>query len=237
MAAAIATGMVALTACGGGAHSARPAQTVSQKPAAPPRPAYTGHWAARVLRRTRLHTRPDGRVVATIGRRTEWRSPRYLAVTKRVGAWVGVITAERPNGHVSWMSARDVELVHAPATIRIDLSEREARVTRGGRTELRFRIAIGQPDTPTPKGRFGVTDALTTKGPSSAYGCCILALSAHQPNIAQGWTGGDRIAIHATPAVESIGTAASNGCMRTTDAVMRRLFEAVTLGATVFVRA
>jgi lipoprotein-anchoring transpeptidase ErfK/SrfK len=146
-----------------------------------------------------------------------------------------VITADRPNGHVGWVSAQDVALVKAPASIHVDLSERRAWVMRGRRTTMSFRIAVGQPDTPTPKGRFAVTDSLTA-APGSPYGCCILALSAHQPNIAQGWTGGDRIAIHATPAVQSIGTAASNGCMRTTDAAMRRLRRAVTLGATVFVR-
>lgn len=204
-------------------------------PATTPLPAYTGRWAARVLRRTAVRTRPEGSIVATIGRRTEWKSPRFLAVTKRVGDWVGVITAERPNGHVGWVAAEDVELVKAPATIHVDISERRARVVRDGRTTLRFRIAVGQPDTPTPKGRFAVTDALTAET-GSPYGCCILALSAHQPNIAQGWTGGDRIAIHATSAVASIGTAASNGCMRTTDAAMRRLFKAVTLGATVYIR-
>ena len=119
-----------LAGCGGGdegERAARPAQTAVQKPVSKPKPAYTGHWArAGPPAHEAAHEagRP-GR--ATIGRRTEWRSPRYLAVTKRIGEWVGVITAERPNGHVAWVSARDVELVRTPATIRVDLSEREAR--------------------------------------------------------------------------------------------------------------
>jgi lipoprotein-anchoring transpeptidase ErfK/SrfK len=224
-----------MSACGGGGAGKAPKSGAQGSKAAHPA-NYSGYWAARVLRRTEVRSRPAGRVVGVVGRRTEWESPRYLAVTRTEGDWVGVVTAARPNGHVGWIPRNAVELVEAPASIHVDLSRREASVTEGGRVTLHFPIAVGQPDTPTPQGRFAVTDALRTQR-GSPYGCCILALSAHQPNIAQGWTGGDRIAIHATPAVQSIGTAASNGCMRTTDAAMRRLFKAVTLGATVFIRA
>jgi lipoprotein-anchoring transpeptidase ErfK/SrfK len=239
-AAAALLAVLAASGCGGDDRKAssvarKPIQTTAATPQTVPRETYKGHWAARVLRRTAVRTRPAGQIVRTIGRRTEWKSPRYLAVTKQEGDWVGVITAERSNGHVGWVSAKDVELVAAPISIHVDLSERRAWLMQGRRTTFSFRVAVGQPDTPTPKGRFAVTDSLRA-APGSPYGCCILALSAHQPNIAQGWTGGDRIALHATPTVESIGTAASNGCLRTTDAVMRRVTKAVTLGATVFIR-
>jgi hypothetical protein len=201
------------------------------KPAVP-----AGYRAARVVERTAVRTRPGGRVVARVGRRTEWDSPRYLSVVREVRRWVGVVTAERPNGHIGWVRRSKVKLVPTPSAIHVDLSRRLAWVSRKGRVGLRFRVAVGGPSTPTPTGRFGVTDALYTKG-ASPYGCCILALSAHQPNIPQGWTGGDRVAIHATPAVSSIGRAVTNGCLRTTDRTMRRLFRAVALGAPVFIRA
>ena len=63
----------------------------------------------------------------------------------------------------------------------------------------------------------------------------MLALTGHQPLIPQGWGGGDRIAIHATPSPETIGHAASTGCLRTTNAVMRRLVRRVPLGTRVYV--
>jgi lipoprotein-anchoring transpeptidase ErfK/SrfK len=107
------------------------------------------------------------------------------------------------------------------------------RVTRGGRTVRRVRVAVGAAGTPTPTGRFAVTDRLPGFGP---YGCCILALSARQPNLAQGWAGGDRIAIHGTAVTSSIGTAASNGCLRTTDENMRRLVRLARPGTRVFIK-
>ena len=70
----------------------------------------------------------------------------------------------------------------------------------------------------------------------TTYGCCAVALSGHQPNIPQGWDGGDRIAIHGTPATESIGQAASLGCLRAHDRDVKALIRALPLGAPVFVR-
>jgi lipoprotein-anchoring transpeptidase ErfK/SrfK len=85
--------------------------------------------------------------------------------------------------------------------------------------------------------RFAVTDRLTTGNPSGPYGCCVLALTGHQPNLPQGWGGGDLLAIHATPAEQTIGQAASLGCLRATNAVMRLLLRAVPLGTRLRIRA
>ena len=85
----------------------------------------------------------------------------------------------------------------------------------------------------TPTGRFGVTDRLAMSG--STYGCCALALSGHQPHLPPGWPGGDRIAIHATPATATIGHSASLGCLRAATADVRALMHLVPLGAPVFI--
>jgi lipoprotein-anchoring transpeptidase ErfK/SrfK len=94
----------------------------------------------------------------------------------------------------------------------------------------RYLIAIGRPDAPTPSGRFAVTDRLLTGDPAGPYGCCILALSAHSPHAIQGWTGGDRIAIHSTPDAATIGEAVSHGCMRVTMDNGRWLLAHIPLG-------
>jgi lipoprotein-anchoring transpeptidase ErfK/SrfK len=82
-----------------------------------------------------------------------------------------------------------------------------------------------------------VTDKLLTTDPGSVYGCCILALSARQPHTPQGWGGGDRVAIHATNLPETIGTAASLGCLRAPAEEARRLVHTVPLGTIVTIRA
>jgi hypothetical protein len=81
-----------------------------------------------------------------------------------------------------------------------------------------------------------VTDKLPGSRYGSYYGCCILALSAHQPNLPPGWPGGDRIAVHGTDDPGSIGAAVSAGCPRARDADLRYLMRVVPLGAPVVVR-
>jgi lipoprotein-anchoring transpeptidase ErfK/SrfK len=64
-----------------------------------------------------------------------------------------------------------------------------------------------------------------------------MALTAHQPHLAQGWGGGDRIAIHATPDTRVLGQAVSHGCVRASDATLRQLMGTIRLGASVAIHA
>jgi lipoprotein-anchoring transpeptidase ErfK/SrfK len=97
-------------------------------------------------------------------------------------------------------------------------------------------VGVGRPGSPTPVGRFAVTDKLSGSTYGPYYGCCILALSAHQPNLPPGWRGGDRIAIHGTNDPASIGAASSAGCPHARDADLRVLMRRVPLGTPVFIR-
>jgi lipoprotein-anchoring transpeptidase ErfK/SrfK len=217
-----------------------PARPLRTTPVAPtPRPAQepAGDPVARIARRTALRAAPGGRVLATVGPRTEWGAPRYVPVVRRRGDWLGVVATQAPNGQLAWVRAADTRPAVAPSRIVVDLSRRRLRlVGHDGRTLLRVAVGIGAPATPTPVGRFAVTDGLRA-APGSPYGCCILALSGHQPNVPQGWTGGDRLAIHGTDDPASIGAAASSGCLRASDRDLRRLMDRVGLGTLVEIRA
>lgn len=169
---------------------------------------------------------------------TEFRSPTVLAVVRQRGSWLGVLSSALPNGRVGWISARAALEVHRSG-YRVDasLSRREVVVHRNGRVVQRFPVAIGSEGTPTPTGRFAVTDKLLTTSASSPYGCCILALTGHQTSTPQGWGGGDRIAIHATNLPETIGTRASAGCLRAPADAIRRVVNTVPLGTLVTISA
>ena len=186
-----------------------------------------------------VRARPRGEVVARLGARTEFGSPTTLAVAAKRGRWLGVVTTHLPNGRLGWVNPAESTVVRSRTRVRIvvDLSTRQLVVRRGDRVLRRVTVAVGRPGSPTPIGRFAVTDKLSGSAFSSAYGCCILALSAHQPSLPSGWQGGDRIAVHGTNDPGSIGTAASAGCPRASDADMRYLLRTVPLGAPVFVRA
>ena len=70
----------------------------------------------------------------------------------------------------------------------------------------------------------------------SYYGCCILALSGRQPNLPQGWSGGDRLAIHGSP-TPTWGHAVSNGCLHAAEPDLRYLMKTVPLGTAVRIHA
>ena len=250
-AAALAGLVLSLAACGGEGLSASGAQRPTTVPppltAVPakskPRPLDlsssvpgTGTLTAYVARTKVLRARPGGRRLELMKRRTEWRSPRVVTVVRRRGNWLGVLAPELRNNRVGWIDGRhDVRLFRTPWSIVADVSRRTVTVRHEDRVVLRTLVAVGRPAAPTPRGRFAVTDKLTTGSDNGSYGCCVLALTGHQPLIPQGWGGGDRIAIHATPSAETIGHAASTGCIRTTNAVMRRLIRRVPLGTRVYV--
>jgi lipoprotein-anchoring transpeptidase ErfK/SrfK len=197
-----------------------------------------GRWlVARVMKPTTLRTRPGGQIVAEVATETEFGSPRILAVVRRKGDWLEVIATEQPNGEHAWLPEADVKLYGTDVSIHVDISERSLEVREVDDVVDRMEVAVGRPDTPTPPGRYAVTDRLEPGGAGSYYGCCVIALSGHQPELLPGWIGGDRLAIHGTPSKSTVGDKASLGCLRGFDKDLERLMDTVPLGAPVFVRA
>jgi L,D-transpeptidase catalytic domain len=185
-----------------------------------------------------LSEEPGGPVTLRLGSTTEFGSPRVLAVAARRGDWLGVVTTEQRNNRLAWVRRESpgLELRRTRSSLHADLSERTLTLRKDGRRVHRMPIAVGRPGSETPTGRFAVTDKLSGSQYGPYYGCCILALSGHQPKTPPGWTGGDRLAIHGTDVPSTIGTAASAGCLRASDADLRRLMAKVRLGTTLFVR-
>ena len=192
---------------------------------------------AQVTRPVALYAHRGGPAVARLGAATEFGSPQTLGVVRRSGRWLRVISTKLPDGRAGWVRARAVRLTTTPKSLTIDLSRRLLLLKRGDHVVRRMTVTIGRPGSPTPTGRFAVTDKLAGSNYGPYYGCCILALSAHQPNLPAGWTGGDRIAVHGTNAPSTIGAAASAGCLRAGDADLRILMRRVPLGTPVFIRA
>jgi lipoprotein-anchoring transpeptidase ErfK/SrfK len=176
-------------------------------------------------------------VLARLGRRTEFGSPRVLHVVSRRGEWLEVVATERPNGRHAWIPAANTRIYGTDMSLHVDRSARRLVLKRRDKVVHRMTIAVGRPDTPTPLGRFSVTDKLHPRRADSPYGCCLLALSGHQTRLLEGWVGGDRLAIHATPSTWTVGKEASLGCMRGFAGDVRRLMRRVPLGTPVFVRA
>jgi lipoprotein-anchoring transpeptidase ErfK/SrfK len=227
----------AAPAPGGGEAAGAIAPVLPREPwkrADAPPAAPKGRWlTARLLRRAVLRAAPGGRRLAVLRQVTEFGSPAVLAVVARRPGWLSVLTARRTRP--GWIPEDAAALGATDYSARVDRTERRLELLRGKKVVRRLPVAIGRPGYPTPVGRFAVTDELKMK-PGGPYGCCAIALTGRQTHLPAGWTGGDRIAIHGTPATESIGQAASLGCLRAHDRDVRALIRALPLGAPVVVR-
>lgn len=243
IAGACVAGAVVLVLRGGGdsgGTGARPpsARRVPDPPVrARPAPVVRAPFGAQLHRRTLLRASPGGGVVAALGIRTGYLSERVLSVVARRGRWLGVLSDHLPNSRVGWIPAESATLLHEPYTLHVDLSRRRLVVRHERRVVRRITVAIGRPGNTTPTGRFAVTDRLRITGPRGPYGCCALALTGRQPNVPQGWTGSDRIAIHGTTNEATLGAPASSGCLRAAERDMLWLLERIPDGAPVRIRA
>ena len=193
-------------------------------------PAGPGALVAVMARRTTLRDRPGGRSLAPLGLYTSFGSRQALWVVTRAGGWLGVLSPQLGNGRIGWIPPTAVRLFRDPWEVRVSLSARSLSVLHAGHIVARYTVAVGRPDAPTPTGRFAVTDRLLTGDPSGPYGCCVMALSAVSPHAIQGWSGGNRIAVHSTTETSTIGEAVSHGCVRVTVAEGRWLLDHLPLG-------
>jgi lipoprotein-anchoring transpeptidase ErfK/SrfK len=230
--AASASGAPAAPAPASAAPASAPAALAPARPAGP-RP----FRLARVSGSLAFSDRPGGPATGSVGSTTEFGSPQVLGVARQRGNWLGVVTSQRDNGRLAWVRRDQVKLARTRWSLHADLSARQLTLRRNGRVVRRLTVAIGRPGSDTPTGRFAITDKLAGTNYGPYYGCCVLALNGHQPNLPPGWQGGNRLAIHGTDSPSTIGTAASAGCLRAADADLRVLMDKVPLGTPVFIRA
>ena len=215
------------------AHAHGAAKTSRHATAAAPT-----HLIAFVRSSVGLRNRPFGRVIERLGARTEFGSRRAFGVVRiRHGRWLGVSAPGIGNHRLGWIDAREAGLryTHTRIELDVDLSSRTLVVRRGTRIARRMSVGIGRPGSSTPIGHFAVTDRLPGTSYSGYYGCCILVLSATQPHLPSGWTGGSRVAIHGTPSARDFGRAISAGCIHAREADLRYLMRVAALGTPVVI--
>src|SRR6478672_4838692 len=182
---------------------------------------------------------PRGRILGRLPGTTPLGTPTWLWAlhTSRDGRWAQVVLPWTPNGRTGWVTLRGRRKVQTHTWVQADLSRRRVTLMRGSRALASFAAAVGAPDSPTPLGRFSVTDPIATGDPGGPYGWYAFGLSGHQPNLPAGWSGGDQLAIHGTNTPSSLGTAASAGCLRVSSAALGILKRYLRPGTPVVIQA
>ena len=144
-----------------------------------------------------------------------------------------VASGRRPNASTGWIRQADVTLATTTYRVRVELRRHRLAVAHDGRVVMRARIGLGRAVSPTPTGRYFVTELLRPPDPRGFYGPYAFGLSAYSP-VYTSFAGGDgQIGIHGTNAPGSIGHDASHGCIRVANAVVTRLARRLPLGTPV----
>jgi hypothetical protein len=197
------------------------------------------HLIAAIERDMRITARPGGRKV--IGRMPA--GSRYYGVQHR--AWIldrakngrfGKVAAPYSgNRGTGWIRLAGLDLSHTAYSVRADLSSHRIKVMRFEKTIMRIPSATGAPGSPTPPGRYFVTDRVPIPGGGS-FGTFAFGISGIQTNLPAGWSGGDQLAIHGTNDPGSIGTSASAGCLRVSSKALERLKPLLGFGTPVTIK-
>src|SRR5205823_9826540 len=122
-----------------------------------------------------------GPVVGTMPARSRWSQP--------IVAWVMRLTHHGRFGEVpvpyvagrrvGWIDLRGLRLARSTVRVDVELSRHLVEVERRGRVVLRLPAATGSPATPTPAGRYFVTDRVPFP-PTSEYGAFAFGISGIQ---------------------------------------------------------
>jgi lipoprotein-anchoring transpeptidase ErfK/SrfK len=135
----------------------------------------------------------------------------------------------RPNAASGWLNANRVVLRRTAWRIAISRAVRRLTVFRGGTIVRRFRVVVGAPSTPTPKGLFSIIGAWRS-APDEFLGSYVLPLTAHS-DVLREFDGGDgRVGLHGrggASLLDPLGTARSHGCIRLANAAIDWLVRAV----------
>ena len=132
-----------------------------------------------------------------------------------------------------------------PTVVTVSRAGKTARLFERGKLVRSYRVAVGQPKYPTPLGRFTVQAMQvnpTWNVPQAEWagklaGQTIPPGDPRNPLKAR-WIGfNGSVGFHGTASVNSLGTAASHGCVRMAVADIIDLYERVQVGTPVLVGA
>ncbi len=167
--------------------------------------------------------------------RPDYRPQIVLAIAQREDAagelWYKLNLPIRPFGRTGWVPAEGVDVAPIAEKVIVRRRARQLRLYRGSRLILKTRVAVGRRDRPTPLGNFYVTAAFKPVPATAFVSTYAFELSA--PANLPDFPGGGVLGIHGTNRPDTIGKAASNGCIRVRNAVARRLKNLVPLGTPV----
>jgi lipoprotein-anchoring transpeptidase ErfK/SrfK len=253
--AAIAAGVVAALAVGGiagwallrdDAKAAAPkkraaAPSTTATPTTAPKPVAAVTATQKVPQLTAYQDAVETSAAVTkLSDKTEYGLPRTFLVTDQSShpGWLNVLLPIRPNGASGWIKASDVTLGQSDYEIRIELGAHKLTLLKLGQPVLDSGVVIGADKTPTPVGKFYITDPLDLHSqPNAGYGVFALGISGYSDVLTSFKGGPGQLAVHGTSNPGQVGQNISNGCVRVPNDVIEQIAAQVSLGTPVTILA
>lgn len=175
--------------------------------------------------------------LVTLDAKTYLGSPTtMLVLDSSLDGWLHVSVPIKPNGTKGWIREADIVLFKVDRRVEVDLSDRTLRVFRSNELELETTVAIGRPSNSTPTGSYFITDSVILSNPRGPWGPHAFGLSAFSETITE-FNGSDAVVgIHGTNSPNSIGSAASLGCIRVPNDVVLELSAMLSAGIPVLIQ-
>ncbi len=156
----------------------------------------------------------------------------------RGNEWLLVPLPGRPLGRTGWIPAANATIIRSHWRLVVDRKTREATIYRDKRVRRRFPVVVGKATTPTPKGHFFVEEHVK-QAAGSALGPWALATSAYSTVLQEFGGSPGQVALHGRAGAllqDPLGTAASHGCIRFENRVIRELAALLPNGTPIDVR-
>ena len=149
--------------------------------------------------------------------------------------------APAPSAEISRSSSSPGTYTSTDSRVVLRLEERRVYLYNGEMLVSSYPVAVGTDETPTPQGEFSVgqmivnpvwqspwTGEVHEPGPDSALGVRWIGFADSDAG---------SFGFHGTPTLDSIGTAASNGCVRMRNEDVMALYASVDVGTPVIIES
>lgn len=175
----------------------------------------------------------DGEITHQMANPTPTNGPLVFLTVANTPDWHQVLLPVRPNGSLGWVRNSDVLLSAHNFRIKVDLADFRLRVLEREVTIFDTVAGVAANNSPTPGGRYYITELIAPEQPDSVYGSFAYGLSGFSETFETFNGGPGQLGLHGTNNPDTLGTPVSAGCIRLHNDDVARLVTFLPLGVPV----